>query len=142
VDFAMAAISSTVSGQPRRCGLGHLKKRGKSRQNQMQVRASIAQHICVSFHIHTLNFPHAHFSPRITRRGCGCVIASILCTLTRRLHRNTSLFDADENCRVAFKSEKVKCAFLKPSAAHHKLQTTDQKPRTTNRKPTTRSESP
>jgi hypothetical protein len=31
------------------------------------------------------------------------------------------LFDADENCRVAFKSEKVINAILKPSAAHRKL---------------------
>ncbi len=44
---------------------------------------------------------------KIKCRGCGCVIASILCTLTRRLRRTSTLFDADENCRVAFKTDRI-----------------------------------
>ncbi len=46
-------------------------------------------------------------SAKIKCRGCACVVANILCTLTRRLRRNMSLFDADENCRVAFKTERI-----------------------------------
>jgi hypothetical protein len=46
-------------------------------------------------------------SAKIKCRGCACVLANVLCTLTRRLRRNMSLFDADENCRVAFKTEKI-----------------------------------
>jgi hypothetical protein len=44
---------------------------------------------------------------KIKCSGCSCVIANLLCTLTRRLRRSESLFDANENCRVAFKSEKI-----------------------------------
>jgi hypothetical protein len=53
---------------------------------------------------------------KIKCRGCGCNIANILCTLTRRLRRTSSLFDADENCRVAFKTDRIiivaKVAFI------------------------------
>jgi hypothetical protein len=44
---------------------------------------------------------------RIKCRGCCCNIATILCTLTRRLRRTTTLFDAEENCRVAFKTDRI-----------------------------------
>ena len=44
---------------------------------------------------------------KIKCRSCACVVANILCTLTRRLRRSSTLFDADENCRVAFKTDKI-----------------------------------
>ncbi len=44
---------------------------------------------------------------RIKCMGCNCNIATILCTLTRRLRRTSTLFDAEENCRVAFKTERI-----------------------------------
>jgi hypothetical protein len=44
---------------------------------------------------------------KIKCRGCKCNIANILCTLTRRLRRTSTLFDAEENCRVAFKTERI-----------------------------------
>ena len=53
------------------------------------------------------NSKSAAKAAKIKCRGCGCAVANILCTLTRRLRRTSSLFDADENCRVAFKTDQI-----------------------------------